>query len=454
MLVSFSVENFRSFGEEQTFSLVASKAQKGHETHCIPIANTDEQVLRVSLVYGANAAGKSNLVRAIAFARELIIAGPGPMKRLSLNRFRFTEDQSKPSSFEFRFVVGERLFTYGFEVTPDAVAAEWLSVIGDNGREFDIFERKWSDLKFSNVKQLANDHAASRKALEAIELLGARPNQLLLNVIHELDPERIGALLQQVVWWFSECLEVVEADASFAPMIEWLDAKRPFREFAASFLEGVATGIGELSVQKTSINAESIPKPFLEGLQSVSDVEGARMPVGSGMSIELDPEDATRVIRRNLTATHNVGGKNFTLPFQEESDGTQRLMNLLPALYHLKESCKVYVIDELDRSLHPLLSHSILKFFVETCSRANQQLIVTSHETHLLDQELLRRDEIWFADKDESQQTRLYSLSEHGVRNDLRLERGYLQGRFGGVPTIHGMDRVRDLITCPPDVDS
>ncbi|CAE7285968.1 unnamed protein product, partial [Symbiodinium sp. CCMP2456] len=405
MLVSFSVENFRSFGEEQTFSLVASKAQKGHETHCIPIANTDEQVLRVSLVYGANAAGKSNLVRAIAFARELIIAGPGPMKRLSLNRFRFTEDQSKPSSFEFRFVVGERLFTYGFEVTPDAVA------------------------------------------LEAIELLGARPNQLLLNVIHELDPERIGALLQQVVWWFSECLEVVEADASFAPMIEWLDAKRPFREFAASFLEGVATGIGELSVQKTSINAESIPKPFLEGLQSVSDVEGARMPVGSGMSIELDPEDATRVIRRNLTATHNVGGKNFTLPFQEESDGTQRLMNLLPALYHLKESCKVYVIDELDRSLHPLLSHSILKFFVETCSRANQQLIVTSHETHLLDQELLRRDEIWFADKDESQQTRLYSLSEHGVRNDLRLERGYLQGRFGGVPTIHGMDRVRDLIT-------
>jgi len=177
------------------------------------------------------------------------------------------------------------------------------------------------------------------------------------------------------------------------------------------------------------------------------------MPVGPGISIEFDPDDSAKVIRRNLTATHTVNGKPFSLPFQEESDGTQRLMNLMPALYHLKNSCKVYVIDEMDRSLHPLLSHSILKFFVETCPGGCQQLIVTSHETHLLDQELLRRDEIWFAEKDEHQQTQLSSLSEFGVRKDLKLERGYLQGRFGGVPIIHGMDRVREFIECPPDAE-
>ena len=146
-----------------------------------------------------------------------------------------------------------------------------------------------------------------------------------------------------------------------------------------------------------------------------------------------------------------IGQEQFSLPFGEESDGTQRLLHLLPALYHLKTACKVFVIDELDRSLHPLLTHSILDFFVTSCPGACQQLIVTSHETHLLDQNLLRRDEIWFAEKDEMQQTKLFSLADLGVRKDLRLERGYLQGRFGGVPFIHGMDRIRDLINCPSD---
>lgn len=451
MLVSFSVENFRSFGEEQTLNLVASKAQKGHDSHCIPIGETGERVLKASLVYGANAAGKSNLVRAIAFARDLIIEGAGPMKRISLNRFRFTEDSTKPSSFEFRFLVDEELFAYGFDVTPEEVTAEWLAIILPNGQEHDIFSRKGEDFTFGDLKRFGEDGAASRDALQALELLGARSNQLILNRIYDLSTERVGRLLNKVVWWFADCLTVIEPEASFGPLIELLDEDAHFRDFASSYLAGVETGIGDLSVEQAEISAESIPKPVLDALQSINEVEASALARGPGVSIYLDPDDSSKVIRRNLTATHRVGKKKFSLPFQEESDGTQRLLHLLPALYHLKTRCKVFVIDELDRSLHPLLSHSILRFFVETCPGACQQLIVTSHETHLLDQDLLRRDEIWFAEKDNEQQTKLFSLAELGVRNDLRLERGYLQGRFGGVPSIRGMDRVKDLIECPPD---
>lgn len=448
MLVNFSVENFRSFGEEQTLNLIASKAQKGHESHCIPIADTGEQVLRTSLIYGANAAGKSNLVRAIAFAHDLILEGAGPFKRIALNRFRFTKDSGKPSSFEFRFLVDGELFIYGFDVTPEAVNAEWLSRVGANGREHDVFTRDGEKLCFGDFKQFGEQGTTSRDALEALKLLGTRPNQLLLNKLYDLPQSRIGEILHKVVWWFAECLTVIEPDTSFSPMIDLLDKDQQFRKFAATYLSSVETGIGDLTVEQAEINAESIPKQFLDGLQSLNEVESASLAVGPGMSIHLDPKDPSKVIRRNLAASHHVGRSQFSLPFQEESDGTQRLLHLLPALYHLKNGCKVFVIDELDRSLHPLLSHSILQFFVNACPGACQQLIVTSHETYLLDQELLRRDEIWFVEKDNSQQTRLFSLAELGVRKDLRLERGYLQGRFGGVPSIHGMDRLRDLIEC------
>ncbi|MCA9189830.1 MAG: AAA family ATPase, partial [Planctomycetales bacterium] len=189
--------------------------------------------------------------------------------------------------------------------------------------------------------------------------------------------------------------------------------------------------------------------PLVESLRSLKDIQAPAIAFGPGMSLYLDPEDPSKVIRRNLAAKHAVGGHSFSLPFQEESDGTQRFLNLLPALFHLQTRCKVFVIDELDRSLHPLLAHALLRFFVESCPGACQQLIVTTHETHLLDQDLLRRDEIWFTEKDENQQTHLFPLTDMKVRKDLRIEKSYLQGRFGAIPFIGGMEKLKQLIECP-----
>jgi uncharacterized protein len=184
-------------------------------------------------------------------------------------------------------------------------------------------------------------------------------------------------------------------------------------------------------------------------LQSLGDDNESPLAVGPGMSLYLDPNDPTTVVRRNLASKHSVDGKDYSISFDEESDGTQRFLHLLPALYHLKTRCKVFVIDELDRSLHPLLAHALIKFFVDSCPGACQQLIVTTHETHLLDRDLLRRDEIWFVEKDAKQQTHLYSLTELKVRNDLRIEKSYLQGRFGAIPFVGGMEKLMQLIECP-----
>ena len=453
MLINFSVENFRSFGSEQTFNLVASKSQKGHEHHCVPIPSTDERALRTAVIYGANAAGKSNVVRAMGFAQDLIVNGTGPSKRISLQQFRFTNDPARASSFEFRFMLGNRIYVYGFDITKDEVAEEWLEATNDKGREVEVFHRKDKRVTFGDLKRFEQTSTASIDALKALETLGVRPNQLLLNKIVDLDPERRGELLNSVVFWFSECLSIIPPEASFGPILEYLDNDIGFRTFAGEFLSSIGTGIGDLTVENNKIPADRLPKSIIESLQSLREKDASAVAVGLGMSLYLDPDDPSTVIRRNLASKRSIDGSDYTLAFDEESDGTQRFLHLLPALYHLKTRCKVFVIDELDRSLHPVLAHALLKFFVDSCPGACQQLIVTTHETHLLDQELLRRDEVWFAEKDAQQQTHLYSLSELKIRNDLRIQRSYLQGRFGAIPFVGGLEKLMQLVECSVETD-
>jgi len=140
----------------------------------------------------------------------------------------------------------------------------------------------------------------------------------------------------------------------------------------------------------------------------------------------------------------------YALPFDEESDGTQKLLNLIPAIMHSNSESKVFIIDEVDRSLHPLLTKLVIQFFTQAKPDNGSQLIVTTHDTHLLDQSLVRRDEIWFTEKDDSQQTNLYPLTDMTARNDLRIEKGYLQGRFGGIPFLATAEVIEKILDIAP----
>ncbi len=450
MLIDFSVKNFRSFGAEQTLNLIASGKLQDHEDHCVPIAGTGKNVLRASVVYGANAAGKSNLVRAILFAQSMI-QGAGSLKRVALSQFRFckTNTPSTPSTFEFRFLVKEQIFVYGFAITQKAVIEEWLDATTEKGREAKVFARKEQDFSIGNLKAFGSAGEASEQALKALQVLKPRPDQLLLNKVVDLPQSSRGELLNRAAWWFTESLTVIQANTSFGPLLELLDKAADFRRFAGEFLRNAGTGIDDLHIEQSEIAAENIPKHLLDDLQ-VTKGGDASIVVGSpSVTLQLDSNDPTKVVRRNLAARHRVRANTYSIPFQDESDGTQRCLDLLPALFHLATSSRVIVIDELDRSLHPLLCHAFVKCFVDSCPGACQQMIVTTHETHLLDQELLRRDEVWFVEKDAKEQTQLYSLVDMKIRNDMRIEKGYLQGRFGGIPFIGDTQKLMDMVKCP-----
>jgi len=316
-------------------------------------------------------------------------------------------------------------------------------------KEVDVFSRVKQEITVGNLTAFGKEAEASKKALEAFLVLNPRPNQLLLNKIVELPPPSRGPLLDHVVWWFTECLSVIQPSTDYAPLIEFLASDVDFRTFAAEFLDNVGTGISGLDIEQLEIPTEKLPKELIDQLQAPEGQQTTLIPGTSSVSLQLHPNDPTKVVRRNLASKHTVNGHTWSIQFQQESDGTQRCLNLLPALFHLTTGFKVFVIDELDRSLHPHLSYAFIKFFIETCPHAYQQMIVTTHETHLLDQDLLRRDEIWFVEKDKKQQTRLYSLVDLNVRNDVRLEKDYLQGRFGGIPFIGDPKKLMDLIKCP-----
>jgi AAA15 family ATPase/GTPase len=166
--------------------------------------------------------------------------------------------------------------------------------------------------------------------------------------------------------------------------------------------------------------------------------ETANILSPDGAELVVQKAEGTKLRLRTVKAEHvTADGDRVQLPFPEESDGTQRLTHLLPALHALRKGTGVFVVDELDRSLHPLLAKGFVRAFLEAGAKQGSQLIFTTHETAFLDLTLLRRDEIWFADKSKIQgTTELYSLADYKVRTDMKIDKAYLQGRFEAVPPI------------------
>ena len=180
-------------------------------------------------------------------------------------------------------------------------------------------------------------------------------------------------------------------------------------------------------------------------LKNISEDEdgSALIHLNDGNEILVERSDANHFYRITVRAAHqNQAGSIVPFEFKDESDGTKRLLNLMPALHGLHSETKVFFIDEIDRSLHPNLVWELVHFYLKSCSKCNAQVIITTHESSLLDLELLRRDEIWFAEKDSASATKLYSLTDFNVRKDLEIRKHYLSGRFGAVPFLGDVSRL------------
>jgi AAA15 family ATPase/GTPase len=442
MLVSLSVSNFRSFLKEETFSLVASKRLADtHKGHLVPIPNSDEFVLRMAVIYGANGAGKSNLFRALRFVKMVALRANKKSNGSRRERFDFSDSGTGPSNFDLQFISNNKLYRFGFECDDAKITEEWLvEVIG--AKERVIYERTTnSDGK---VEIVAKELEKINKKISALITIGGPQNQSFLATIGAtLELSDFGEELSGIIRWFEADLFLVGPNQVYAPLGHELSSDTDFLKFAGDFLKSSSTGVDHLVTQKKELSEEELKAivpdaiwaKFIEQASGTDEGEMGLMRMPNGDSVIIEKTHENHFYKISVRAAHKAhNGKFLQLDLKEESDGTRRLLDFIPALHRLQSKDGLYFVDEIDRSMHPMLVRKLIEYFLSSCTSAMAQLIVTTHESTLLDLELLRRDEIWFAEKDRDLETRLYSLMDFKVRTDLEIRKNYLNGRFGAIP--------------------
>jgi len=450
MLVSISIENFRSFSSEETFSMVASERLAGsHTDHALPIPNSSEKVLRAAVLYGANGAGKSNLFKALRFIERIALRSNNKNAGTKRERYLFCDDSTKPSSFDLQFIANNKLYRFGFKVDDVCITEEWLiEVIGS--KEKIIYERLTNPNGIVSVD--APGATTVGPKLAALAMIGGPQNQSFLATIRAtLNSSEYGDELSGILEWFKSTLTMIAPDETYAKLGRDLSEDNDFLKFAGDFLQASATGVDHLIPQKTEISEDDLrsllPKEVAKRvIDAVAEDESERrgiihLPNGNELMIEKAGE--SRFYKIAIQASHKLpSGNSFSIELNEESDGTKRLLDFIPALHQVKKTNSVYFIDEIDRSMHPMLVWKFLEFFLRSCNSSCSQIIVTTHESNLLDLDLLRRDEIWFVEKDQNLSTRIYSLADFKVRTDQAIQKHYLNGRFGAVPFLGKLENI------------
>lgn len=441
MLLQFAVENYACFADEVLFSMVAS-ASTEHSCHVIQSqAGRKPRILRLAALYGANAHGKTKLIEALRFAQSLVVFGTKSGQRIRTEPFRLDRQWcQKPSRFDFLIDHQGVEYSYGFSVDGERVHEEWLFV-RKTARESRYFERVTTADDKVTVEMgpsLTGSDKEHRQFLKFVAQ-GTRPNQLFLTEAIDRNVEALKPLFG----WFRSVLTIVSAEAVVQPLAVRMNQEQDFVAFMAEFLRNAGTGIDGLAVEVEPLDADrhfsDMPLELRENIETgigKGTIFSVHRP--EGQSLTFYRNDQGELIAASLKTLHTgKDGVQITFDFGEESSGTQRVMEILPILADAASDERVYVVDELDRKLHPQLSRLFVSTFVNRCKDAQRtQLIFTTHDTHLMDLELLRRDEFWFFEKDQFGVSSLYSMNAFKIRPDLKIEKSYLNGRFGGVPLI------------------
>src|SRR6056297_288931 len=439
MLISFTVENWLSFKERSTFSMVASR-EKQHATRVPRINEYKMNLLPVAAIYGGNASGKTNLFKALSFAKNLVVRGTQPESHIPVEPFRLDPACLKaPTRLCFELFLENRCYEFGFKVTSEKVVEEWLVEIRKT-TEKELYHRHGNRMRFAPELK--------KKQFLQFAFQGTRDNQLFLtNAVHQK-----VETFKPIYDWFRDKLVLIAPDSRFGQLEIVLQKDHPLSQLMSKTLSHLDTGIARLGDEY--IELENLPMPEKLQQQLMGDLsEGERVDfrIEPDQDRFLITKKDGRIKARKLVSYHsNTQGEEIRFEITHESDGTRRAIDLLPAFLDLIGGTdRVYAIDELDRSLHTLLSQSLLNGYlgsVDQDSRA--QLLFTTHDVLLMDQKIFRRDEMWVTERDPMGCASLIAFSDFKhIRSDKDIRKSYLQGRIGGIPRILLSDLSNQRIT-------
>ena len=426
MLINFSLENWMSFHNEATFSMVAGK-ERQHQERVPLLDKYKTRALPIAAIYGGNASGKTNFYEALKFARSLVVKGSGLGDLIPVEPFLLNgEAVEKPSRFRFELLADNTIYEFSFAVTQEAVLEEKLIEITSTTEKI-LYERHGARIQFGS--SLDKD-----KHLEFVSK-GTRDNQLFLT---NSVSQKMGHF-RPIHNWFNETLKLISPRSRFTHFDQFFNAENPLYLAMNEMLPLLDTGMFRLGNREIPIDSIQMSDSLRDGLNK--NVKNDMFFLAESLDHErivFSREDNKLTARKLVTYHLNSKGEEVQFDIRSESDGTKRMIDLLPAFLDAASSASVYVIDEIDRSLHTLLIRGLVEAYLKLCSKNKRsQVIFTTHDVLLMDQDLLRRDEMWVAERDGAGSSSLTSFSEFkDMRHDKDIRKSYLQGRLGGIPNI------------------
>lgn len=421
MLIEFRVKNYRSIKDEQVLSLVAAKEKTHSETHLMETGiKSIPALVRSAVLYGPNAGGKTNLVNALASVRDVVANSVTAMQlgqKFNLQPFRLdTKTAEEPSEFELTFVEDGVRYQYGFILSPERVNEEWLLVYKTSKPQ------QWFTRRFNpDTRQDEYEFGSFLTGLTGQRKLwqeSTRPNALFLSTAVHLNSEQLRPIFN----WIVNKLVIFPASFIINP------------SFSVDMLQ---SNEGKKAIEKFLVSAGI----SIAGINLISRKGWAQTVLFNHLTGETNAPQREEKDILSPQFLHETEHGSAIFEFQEESLGTQRLFALAGPILDILKLGRILIVDELDSSMHSLLvRHLVNVFHNPLLNLKGAQLIFTTHDTSLLSQEVFRRDQIWFVEKNRHQATTFCPLTEFSPRKNEALERGYLSGRYGAVPFFRNLN--------------
>ncbi len=440
MLIRFVVENIFSFGERTEFNTIPNNRLKTLDNH--KYETNGLNILKISSIYGANGAGKSNLIKSLQLFQKLVVREEIPFKPADVHFKLHSNNNERSQVLAIEFIEENTAFYYGIELSDNLILTEelYLSGLGKNKDKL-IFERKTDENGITKIAFLEEFEKDEKSQVLKSVLLEefVKSDEPILKLISNRDNIYLKET-KKAFRWFKETLQILSPESRPRALAHKIEIDEKFKKYAKDIMCSFNIGITSLTSEKQELK-EFFGKDNQKLINKLSkDVEDSPNRVlelrsRKGDEIILVKEEEKIWVKR-LKVGHSDNKNNSVLfDLDEESDGTIRLLDFIPAFQEMIISNKVFIIDEIERSIHPLLIKELIKKFSLDC-KTKGQLIFTTHESNLLDQDVFRQDEIWFAEKDKNGSTDLYSLSDFKEHKTIDIRKGYLNGRYGSIPFL------------------
>lgn len=440
MLLRFSIKNFLSFDEMVTLDMFPNPKRTMHSEHIYKERTVP--VLKQALIYGANASGKTNLIKAVYFMKQ-VIHDKDFLSKLDMPDWMHKPNVGTgvPMTFAVEFETTGQVYLYELSVYEDGHVDELLKMSGPKAPKKGalLFNRNQSDfttdLKFSkDIKSIVINTLKLNPTSSLIALLSTAPI---------LSSEK----LNEAIDWLRIKLVTVGVGAELPNLPRTLHQDKDILEFTRKFMTHVDVGLTNFSINKTDIDQWEKDSRRRDSIAEALDEDTNRYFARlrrSGLPVYNIIKDEHKHSVLEFSFQHEMGDKLIDLDIDSESDGTESVLRLMPALYAAIHAERVVFVDEIEMSLHPLLIYEIIKLFAN--SKSKGQLIFTTHQAQLMNQqELIRPDEIWFTEKNKGATT-LYSLNDFKEHATKSLQNGYLQGRYGAIPQLN-LEDINDLFS-------